>query len=72
MRDILINKVPIVLVSEFYGSVALAVGFLVYIVNIFGFLNSFTISLIFIFGLWLRFVALKNGWHLPRLYKEID
>jgi uncharacterized membrane protein YeiH len=72
MRDILINKVPIVLVSEFYGSVALAVGFLVYMVDTFGFLNSFTISLIFIFGLWLRFLALKNSWHLPRLYKEID
>ena len=72
MRDILINKVPIVLVSEFYGSVALAVGLLIYIVNFLGILNSFTISLIFIFGVWLRFYALKRGWHLPKLYKEID
>ena len=71
MRDILINKVPIVLVSEFYGSVALAVGLLIYVVSYFGVLNSFTISLIFVFGVWLRFYALKREWHLPKLSKMI-
>jgi uncharacterized membrane protein YeiH len=69
MRDILINKVPIILVSEFYGTVALLVGSFIYLLGIVGFINSFSVILVFIFGVWLRFYALKKDWHLPKVYK---
>jgi len=68
MRDILINKVPIILVSEFYGSVALLVGSVIYLLGLMGFINSFSVILVFIFGVWLRLYALKKDWHLPKVY----
>ncbi len=67
LRDILINKVPTILVSEFYGSVALVVGVLLYILNIFDLVNFFMIILVFFTGIILRILALYRDWHLPKL-----
>jgi uncharacterized membrane protein YeiH len=67
LRDMLINEIPMILISEFYGSVALLLGFMLYLLKLFGLLNSITISFVFIFGLSIRYIALKRDWHLPRL-----
>ncbi|MCG3657040.1 trimeric intracellular cation channel family protein [Aliarcobacter butzleri] len=70
IRDILINKVPFILVSEFYASVALIVGIAVYILELFEIRNLFTLSIVFILGVALRIVAYYRKWHLPTLSKE--
>ncbi|KLE01975.1 trimeric intracellular cation channel family protein [Aliarcobacter butzleri] len=70
IRDILINKVPFILVSEFYASVALIVGIAVYILELFQIRNLFTLSIVFILGVALRIVAYYRKWHLPTLSKE--
>lgn len=70
IRDILINKVPFILVSEFYASVALIVGIAVYILELFEIRNLFTLSIVFILGVTLRIVAYYRKWHLPTLSKE--
>jgi uncharacterized membrane protein YeiH len=67
LRDMLINKVPMILVSEFYGSVAIVVGLLVYLLSSFDVLNFLTILNVFFVGLALRYVAIKRDWHLPKI-----
>ena len=67
LRDMLINQVPMILVSEFYGSVAIVVGLLVYVLASFEMLNFLTILNVFFIGLALRYVAIKRDWHLPKI-----
>jgi uncharacterized membrane protein YeiH len=67
MRDILINKIPLILVSEFYGTVALFVGFLIFTLAYFGSLNPMSVIMVFIIGVGLRFLALYKAWHLPKI-----
>ncbi len=66
-RDILINKVPAVLVTDFYGSIALFVAFLLFICHYFTILNEITIFTIAIFAVSLRLVAYFKNWRLPKI-----
>lgn len=67
IRDILINKVPSILVSEFYGTVAIIVGFIMYILHLFKEINILNITILFIFGVLLRLFAYYKKWSLPKL-----
>jgi len=67
LRDMLINKVPLILTSEFYGSVALVVGMLIYLLEKTDLMHFMTIVMVFIIGLLLRFIALWRDWHLPKV-----
>jgi len=67
MRDVLINQVPIVLISDFYGSVAVIVAVLLLVLHAAGMLSPTTIVLTALFGILLRLVAYKKQWRLPRL-----
>jgi len=67
LRDMLINKVPLLLKSDFYGSVAIVVAVMIYILDRFGMTNIFWITLVFGFGVGLRLIAYYRDWHLPKL-----
>lgn len=67
LRDILINKVPSILVSEFYGTVAIIVGLITYILDLFHQINLFNLTGVFLFGVSLRLLAFYKKWHLPKL-----
>jgi uncharacterized membrane protein YeiH len=67
MRDILLNKVPVLLTSELYGSVAILVSILVYILDYVGLNGYMPLMMVFVFGLTLRLVAYYKRWHLPKL-----
>lgn len=66
-RDILINKIPFILVSEFYATVAIIIGLITYILNLLNLMNIFTLTIVFIFGVSLRLLAFYKKWHLPKL-----
>ncbi|HHD77760.1 MAG TPA: trimeric intracellular cation channel family protein [Campylobacteraceae bacterium] len=68
LRDMLINKVPFILTSEFYGSVAIVVGMLMYMLDMAGLMGVGAISAVFGTGVALRLLAVKRQWHLPKLY----
>jgi uncharacterized membrane protein YeiH len=68
LRDMLINKVPFILTSEFYGTVAIVVGMVIYLLDTAGGLSFLAITILFFFGVLLRLVAVKRGWHLPKLH----
>lgn len=70
IRDILINRVPSILVSEFYATVALIIASVIFILEILHLRNLPAITLVFIFGVVLRLLAYYKKWHLPTLSKE--
>jgi len=68
-RDILINKVPAVLVTDFYGSIALLVALLLFCCHALAFLNEASISIIAVIAIALRLFAYFKGWRLPKIQK---
>ena len=67
IMDILINRVPSILVSEFYATVALIVATIVFILEVLELRSLYTLTIIFIFGVALRLLAYYRNWHLPKL-----
>jgi len=65
-RDVMINQVPTVLISDFYGSIAVIVALLLALLEAFDSLNALTISSVAIFSVVLRLIAFKRGWQLPK------
>ena len=64
-RDIIINEVPFVFKTGFYGTVALLVGALMYILHVLD-LEGFYVTLaIFILGVSIRVVAYYKKWSVP-------
>ncbi len=67
IRDMLINKVPSILVSEFYGTVAIIVGVVTYILSLTNQINLINLTILFSFGVALRLLAHYRKWSLPIL-----
>jgi len=70
LRDILINEVPAVLVSDFYGSIALLVALLLAGAHQFDILNEYSIFAISCLAVGLRLVAYFRGWRLPKINQD--
>jgi uncharacterized membrane protein YeiH len=69
LRDLLTNKVPEVLHSGFYGSVALIVGVILYTLHQAAQLTPIFIMLVFVGALILRLIAHGRNWQLPKISK---
>ncbi|CAA6803247.1 MAG: Unknown protein [uncultured Sulfurovum sp.] len=66
-RDIIINEVPFVFKTGFYGTVSLLVGMLVYILSMFDMMSFYPMALVFVFGVVLRVLAYYRKWSVPLL-----
>lgn len=71
LRDTMINQVPSVLISDFYGSIALIVALLLLLISHFFTIEPISVSIVATIAITLRLLAYKNSWHLPTLKKEI-
>lgn len=67
IRDTMINKVPSVLVTDFYGSIALIVAILLVIANKIIGVGTLEVAIIAAFAIVLRLLAYYKEWHLPKL-----
>ena len=67
MRDILLNKVPVVLTSELYGTIAIIVGIAIFLLDKSGLMSNLSLLLLFFIGLFFRLIAYYNRWHLPKI-----
>ena len=67
IRDVIINEIPFVLKTGFYGTIALMIGLILYILNAYGMMDVLSLSLVFIFGVILRLVAYYNKWAIPMI-----
>ena len=64
-RDVIINQVPFVFKTGFYGTVSLIVAFGVYLLNLADFLNYFSLFAVFLIGTALRLIAFYKKWSVP-------
>lgn len=69
IRDILTNKVPEVLHSGFYGSVALILAIILYALHQAAQLTPLFIMIVFTAALILRLIAHGRNWQLPKISK---
>ena len=67
MRDILLNRVPILLTSEFYGSVSLLVGAILFGLYQWDMIGFVPLMIVFALGVALRLVAYYKSWQLPKI-----
>ncbi len=64
-RDVIINEVPFVFKTGFYGTVSLLIGLGVYLLEQFGWMNFYMITLLFAGGVILRMIAYYRKWSVP-------
>ena len=67
MRDTLLNRVPVVLTSELYGTIAILIGLVISSLHYIDKINNISLLTVFSLGLLLRLVAFYKKWHLPKL-----
>jgi uncharacterized membrane protein YeiH len=66
-RDVIINEVPFVFKTGFYGTVSLLVGAMLYLLHMFHMMDFYSISIVFVLGVVLRVVAYYKKWSIPLL-----
>lgn len=64
-RDVILNEVPFVLKTGFYGTISLLIGLILYFLNIYYTISFISISLLFIGSLTLRMIAYYHKWSIP-------
>lgn len=64
-RDVIINEVPFVFKTGFYGTVALLVALVLYAMEQFDLVNFYTTTLLFVAGVALRVIAYQKKWSIP-------
>ncbi len=65
VRDVIINEVPFVLKTGFYGTVSIVIALVLYLLHMQNFINFTTISALFIAALSLRLLAYYKQWSIP-------
>lgn len=65
IRDVIINEVPFVLKTGFYGTIALLIGLTLYVLNQYGMVNYVALSIVFTMGMLLRIIAYYKKWAIP-------
>lgn len=67
LRDILVNNIPEVLHSGFYGSIAILVAVAIYFLNMKDAISLGALLAVFVGGLIIRLIAYRYQWRLPKL-----
>ena len=67
MRDVIINEIPFVLKTGFYGTIALLIGSILFVLDSYEMVNIYTLSMVFILGVMLRLVAYYKKWAIPMM-----
>jgi uncharacterized membrane protein YeiH len=67
IRDVIINEIPFVLKTGFYGTVALIIGAVLYVLDSYEMVDIYSLSIVFILGVVLRVVAYYKKWYIPML-----
>lgn len=67
IRDLMVNEVPAILNSDFYGSVAVAMAVVIYVLEQFSLRSDMTMLAVLMVALFVRLLAWRKGWQLPRI-----
>ena len=64
-RDVIINEMPFVLKTGFYGTVSIVIALILYLLHTVNFINFTSITTLFIAALSLRLIAYYKEWSIP-------
>ncbi len=64
-RDVIINEVPFVFKTGFYGTVSLLVGAALFVLHRFDMMEFYPIAIVFTVGVFLRVIAYYKKWSIP-------
>ena len=64
-RDVIINEVPFVFKTGFYGTVSLLVGMVMYLLDRFAMIGFYPILTLFFMAVLLRILAYYKKWSIP-------
>jgi uncharacterized membrane protein YeiH len=64
-RDVIINEIPFVFKTGFYGTIAILIALSVYILHINNYVNLLSTTILFVFFLSLRLLAFYRKWSIP-------
>jgi len=67
VRDLLVNEVPEVLHGGFYGSIALLLGAIIYLLHWAGWVNPLSLVAVFGVALAVRMIAYLRHWRLAKV-----
>ena len=67
IRDVIINEIPFVLKTGFYGTIALLIGLTLYVLNLYGVMDIYSLSIVFVSGVTLRLIAYYKEWSIPMI-----
>lgn len=67
IRDMMVNEVPYILSKDFYGTVSILIGGILYLLNLSGCTSLPYIYSLFVFGLVIRLFAHSKEFNLPNL-----
>jgi len=70
IRDLILNKVPFILTNDFYGTVAILIGILMWILTYFNCINPYSSVTVLVGGTILRLLAIEYQWKLPKLMNK--
>ena len=67
IRDVIINEIPFVLKTGFYGTIALLIGLTLYVLNLYELISFSTMVMVFMAGMILRLIAYYKRWAIPMI-----
>ncbi len=67
IRDVIINEIPFVLKTGFYGTIALLIGMILFVLDSYEMVNIYTLFIVFVLGVMLRLVAYYKKWAIPMI-----
>ena len=67
IRDVIINEIPFVLKTGFYGTIALLIGMILFVLDSYEMVNIYTLFIVFVLGVILRLVAYYKQWAIPMI-----
>jgi uncharacterized membrane protein YeiH len=67
IRDVIINEIPFVLKTGFYGTIALLIGVTLYVLDLYDMITFSTMIMVFTAGMILRMIAYYKKWAIPMI-----
>ena len=67
IRDVIINEIPFLLKTGFYGTIALLIGLTLYLLNLYQMISFYTMIMVFVAGMILRMIAYYKRWAIPMI-----
>jgi len=67
IRDVIINEIPFVLKTGFYGTIALLIGLTMYLLDQYDMISFSTMIMVFTAGMILRMIAYYKKWAIPMI-----